>query len=89
MPEPPPLAELVLQAFADKAKENPLGQYVEQGIAASLCAAVNEEHEPEVPSWYAGDSYWTYQAGMNAMRNHVIATADAIDFTGRLASGRL
>lgn len=89
MPELPPLAELVLQAFADKAKENPLGQYVEQGIAASLCAAVNEEHEPEVPSWYLGDSYWTYMAGMNAMRSHVIATAGAIDLVGRLASGQL
>lgn len=79
MPELPPSAELILKAFADEAKKNPLGRYVEQGIAASLRAAVSEQHEPEVPPWYEENDYWTYQAGMNAMRDHVIATAAAIE----------
>lgn len=78
VPEPPPSAELILKAFADEANKDPLGRYVERGIAASLRAAVNEEHEPEVPPWYLGDDYWVYQAGMSAMRDHVIAAADTI-----------
>ena len=79
MPEPSLSAELVLKAFADEARNNPLGRYVEQGIAASLRAAVNEEYEPEVPDCYEDNDYWVYQAGMNAMRDHVIATAVAIE----------
>lgn len=75
----PPSAELVLKAFADEARNDPLGRYVEQGIAASLRAAVSEQHEPEVPPWYKGDECWAYQAGMNAMRDCVIATAAAIE----------
>ena len=89
VPEPTPSAELVLKAFADQFMKNPLGRYVEHGIASSLRAAVNEDHEPEVPCWYLGDSYWVYQQGMEAMRNHVISTADAIDFAGQFNSGQL
>jgi hypothetical protein len=78
VPEPPPSAELILKAFTDEASKDPLGRYVERGIAASLRAAVNEEHEPEVPPWYLDNDYWVYQQGMNAMRDHVMAAADAI-----------